>query len=404
MRYRRDMSVALPLDRDDLLAVLRPRGEAQPLPPAAYTDPDVLAWELEHLFEGGWACVGHAADAPGAGDAFPATVGGEPVVVVRGDDGIVRAFFNVCQHRGTRLIEGPSAGLSRIICPYHSWTYDLQGNLRAAERMTQAMGFLKAAAGLRRVPVEAMHGWLFVNVSGSARPWAEHMGNFPDLVARFDPARLVRAARTEYEVAANWKLLTENYQECYHCPSIHPELVRVTPPSSGSYETSRGAWIGGPMELKPGCTTMTLSGVTDRSPIPGLPAQDHALVYYYGLLPNLWVSLHPDYVLTHLVWPVAPDRTKVVCDWLFHPSTVQARGFDPGDAVEFWDTVNRQDWRACERVQEAIGSRGFGGGRFSDMEDGVHAVSALLAAAYLEGRIPRADELPIAVAGARALA
>ena len=389
------MPLTVPLDPAELHAVIRPRAEARPLPPRAYTDPNVLGWELEHFFADAWVCVGREEDAASPGDLFTATVGDESLLVARGEDGVLRAFFNVCQHRGTKLVEEDSrTGTDLLICPYHSWTYDLRGNLRAAERMRGARGFVKAASGLCQTPIDTFDGWIFINSSGRAQTLPQYLGNFPEHTSRYDAGSLRRAARHEYDVAANWKLLSENYQECYHCPTIHPELVQVTPYTSGRYEHSRGPWVGGPMELKPGCSTMSLSGVSDRPPIPGIPEEDRSLVFYYSLLPNIWISLHPDYAMTHTVWPLGVDRTRIVCEWLFHPSAMEVTGFDPADAVEFWDLVNAQDWRACERVQEGIGSRGFGGGRFSDQEDGVHALSALIACSYLHGRIVRADEVP----------
>jgi Rieske 2Fe-2S family protein len=148
------------------------------------------------------------------------------------------------------------------------------------------------------------------------------------------------------------------------------------------------------MDLADGCTTMTLTGTSDRQPIPGVPAEDARHVYYYSVLPNLWISAHPDYVLTHTAWPLAPDRTRIVCEWLFHPEQIEAPGFDPSDAVEFWDLVNGQDWAACERVQRGLASRGFRGGRFSDMEGTIHRLAGLFALSYLRGRVARADELP----------
>jgi Rieske 2Fe-2S family protein len=146
------------------------------------------------------------------------------------------------------------------------------------------------------------------------------------------------------------------------------------------------------MDLASACTTMSLTGVTARPPIPGLSDRDHRSVYYYTVLPNLWLSLHPDYVMSHTIWPLDVGRTRVVCDWYFHPSAAQADGFDPSDAVEFWDLVNRQDWRACERVQAGIGSRGFLGGRFSDLEATIHTIDAILARSYLEGWLVPAQE------------
>jgi Rieske 2Fe-2S family protein len=391
---------APPVDPERLSGVVAPRSEAHPLPPEVYVHPEVLEWELERLFESSWSCVGREEDAPDPGDLFTAGVGRESVVVVRGDDGRLRGFFNVCQHRGTRLVaERSRGGQHGLICPYHSWTYDLEGRLRSAEDMRGAQGFDRQSSGLTPVATAVLEGWVFVDVSGQAGPLDSFLGNLPEHLARYGCGTLRSVARLEYEVGANWKLLSENYQECYHCPTIHPELIRVTPYRSGRYDRARGPWMGGPMELMPGCNTMSLSGRTSRRALPGLRREDASLVYYYSLLPNLWISLHPDYVLTHRVEPVAPDRTRLVCEWLFHPDAVADEGFDPADAVEFWDLVNRQDFAACERVQLGVGSRGFRGGRFSDEETGVHFLSAMLARSYLVGRVARAEDLGIVTDG-----
>jgi Rieske 2Fe-2S family protein len=341
--------------------------------------------------------VGRVEDVPGAGDLFTAAVGDEPVLVGRDQDGGLRAFSNVCQHRGSMLVlESSVRGADRIVCPYHGWTYGMDGTLRAAPHMAESRGFDRSACGLSPLAADAVGGWLFVNVSGAAGTLAGYLDDFPSHLDRFAPAELRRVERREYVVAANWKALSENYQECYHCTSIHPELVKVTPYQSGRDEVSRGPWLGGPMDLADGCTTMTLTGTSDRPPIPGLPEADLRHVYYYSVLPNLWISAHPDYVLTHTVWPEAPDRTRIVCEWLFHPDQIDAPGFDPADAIEFWDLVNLQDWAACERVQRGLASKGFRGGRYSDMEGTIHRLAGLFALSYLRGRVARADELPAA--------
>jgi Rieske 2Fe-2S family protein len=387
------MAPGSPLDPGALERVLRLLPDAFPLPPEAFIDPVVLSWELERFFEASWVCVGREENAPRPGDGFTTTVGSESLLMVRGEDQRLRGFFNVCQHRGTRLVtEAECSGLDRIICPYHAWTYDLEGRLRASQHMATARDFDRTEHGLPRVATDVLDGWVFVNVSGNTGTLLEYLRDFPGRIARFDGGALRRVALKEYEVAANWKLLSENYQECYHCPTIHPELSRVTPYRSGQDEESHGPWVGGPMDLADGCTTMSLTGRTDRSPIPGLRESDHRHVFYYTVLPNLWISLHPDYVLTHTLWPIAVDRTRIVCEWLFHPHAMAEEGFDPSDAVEFWDLVNGQDFRACERVQLGIGSRGFGGGRFSEEESTTHWLASLLARSYLEGRIVRGDD------------
>lgn len=386
---------APPIDPRLLEPTLAPRAEARPLPAEVYRSPELLAWERTHLFEAAWVCVGREEDLPETGDLLTATVGSEPVLLGRDVDGGVRAFSNVCQHRGSLLVLEPSVqGVERIVCPYHGWTYGLDGELRAAPHMAEARGFDRAACGLSPLEADALGGWLFVNASGDAGSLRDYLDDLPPRLDRFRPAELRRVERREYEVAANWKALSENYQECYHCPSIHPELVKVTPYRSGRDEVSRGPWLGGPMDLADGCTTMTLTGTSDRRPIPGVPERDLRHVYYYSVLPNLWISAHPDYVLTHTVWPLAPDRTRIVCEWLFHPQQMAEPGFDPSDAVGFWDLVNRQDWAACERVQRGLAGRGFRGGRYSDMEDTIHRLAGLFALSYLRGRPARASELP----------
>jgi glycine betaine catabolism A len=182
---------------------------------------------------------------------------------------------------------------------------------------------------------------------------------------------------SKYEVAANWKVLTENYHECYHCPSIHPELCRVTPPDSGVNYALPGAWVGGSMDLADGADTMSLDG---RSDAPALPGADPRRVHYLGLLPNLLLSLHPDYVMTHRLEPLAPDRTRIECAWYFADA-----GVDPAYAVEFWDRTNRQDWAACESVQRGLSSPHFRPGPLSPREDAVHQLVTAVAGAYLAG-------------------
>jgi glycine betaine catabolism A len=385
---------AAPIDPALLERTLRPRAEASPLPREVYRSPELLEWERTHLFEAAWVCVGREEDVPRPGDFLTATVGEEPVLVGRDQDGALRAFSNVCQHRGSMLVlESAVEGLERVVCPYHGWTYALDGSLRAAPHMAEARDFDRADCGLSPVAAASLGGWLFVNVTGDAGPLEAWLDDLVPHLDRFSTGDLRRVERREYEVAANWKALSENYQECYHCPSIHPELVMVTPYRSGRDEASRGPWLGGPMDLAEGCTTMTLSGTSDRRPIPGVGEDDLRRVYYFTVLPGLWISAHPDYVMTHTVWPLAPDRTRIVCEWLFHPTQIQAPGFDAADAVEFWDLVNGQDWAACERVQRGLAAKGFRGGRYSDMEGTIHRLAGMFATAYLTGRIPRAADL-----------
>jgi Rieske 2Fe-2S family protein len=243
-------------------------------------------------------------------------------------------------------------------------------------------------AGDRRV-VE-WQGWFFVNASVDAPTFEEHAGNLEDLVRNYGCEDLVVAARHDYQIAANWKILAENYHECYHCSSIHPELCEISPPTSGGDNLEpEGAWIGGPMDLYEGVETMSLDGKSHAPNLPRLTEGQDRTVYYFQLFPNLLISLHPDYVMTHRLRPLAPDRTAVECEWLFSREAVEQEGFDPSYASDFWDITNRQDWHACEAVQRGVSSRGYRRGPLSPREDAVYQFTTMVANGYLAGGVAR---------------
>jgi glycine betaine catabolism A len=233
-------------------------------------------------------------------------------------------------------------------------------------------------------------GWLFANASGDAPPFEEHAGNLEDLIRNYGCEELVVAARHDYQIAANWKILAENYHECYHCSSIHPELCEVSPPTSGGDNLEpEGAWIGGPMDLYEGVETMSLDGKSHAPNLPRLTEGQDRTIYYFQLFPNLLISLHPDYVMTHRLRPLAPDRTAVECEWLFTWEAVELEGFDPSYASDFWDITNIQDWHACEAVQRGVSSRGYRRGPLSPREDAVYQLITMVANGYLEGGVAR---------------
>jgi glycine betaine catabolism A len=370
-----------PVNERELAESLKPFGQSLMLPRAAYTDPAVFAWENEHLFGGGWMCAGTSSQLPGRGDQRAEAVGDGSVLLVRGEDGAVRTFVNTCRHRGHELLpRGGAASQQAIICPYHSWTYALDGSLR------HAAGFrdLDAARwGLKELPAAEWHGLIFVDSSGGrADPLAEVLADLAELVAPYEPERLVTAAAHGYDAAANWKILTENYHECYHCPAIHPELCRVSPPKSGVNYAASGPWIGGWMKLRDGMTTMSLTGDSGGVPLRGLSGAQLRTVIYVNIFPNVLLSLHPDYVMTHRLVPLSADQTRIECSWAFAPEAVRSPGFSPDYAVEFWDLTNRQDWAACESVQRGLSSRFASPGPLSPAEDAVYAFVTTVAHAY----------------------
>jgi Rieske 2Fe-2S family protein len=378
----------------DVVRRLAPGDGATPsmLAAEAYTSPVVHAWEARHLFAGTWTCLGRV------DELLPEVPGGRPVrqrAAMAGDVGVllvrdgadVRMFANTCRHRGHELL--PDAGSSdrrRIMCPYHAWTYGLDGALAAAPGFRDDPTFEPADHGLVELPVTVWGGWVFghaVHPLGSAEApsFEEHLGDLARIVAPYAPERLVVADRHAYEVAANWKTIAENYHECYHCPLIHPELCQVTPPDSGVNYDLPGSWIGGSMDLRDGAQTMSLTGALAAEPLPGV---NPATVEYVHLLPNLLISAHPDYVMTHRLVPLAADRTWVECSWLVLPA---ADGSIPPatEAVAFWDITNKQDWAACESVQRGLSSPHFRPGPFAPREDAVAQLVATIGAAYRAG-------------------
>src|SRR5260221_2703175 len=373
-----------PLDPAGLAESLRPFGQSRMLPRAAYTDPAVFEWEQRHFFGGGWMCVGRSDQVANPGDQRAEAAGVGSVLLTRHDDGILHAFANTCRHRGHELLPcGAAATQSMIICPYHAWTYSLDGGLRAAAGFKNQPGFDASQWGLVELACVEWHGLIFVDGGGMAAPLDDALRTLDAMLAPYEMSRLVVAGRHEYDAAANWKILTENYHECYHCPSIHPELCRVSPAKSGDNYTLPGAWVGGTMELRPGMATMSLDGTSHAAPLRGLDEKGLRTVLYVNIFPNVLISPHPDYVMVHRLVPVAVDRTRIECSWAFAPETTARPDFDPSYAIDFWDLTNRQDWAARESVQRGLASPHAEPGPLNPAEDAVYQFVTMVARGYL---------------------
>jgi Rieske 2Fe-2S family protein len=382
-------ATTLPFPAQDLEACLRPPGRT--LPAEAYTSPDVFAWETERFFQGSWFCLGRSSELARTGDRRAVRIGSEGVLLVRGSDGALRGFFNTCRHRGHELLPcgGPVVNARSIRCPYHSWTYALDGSFKTAPNFVDGPDWQRRdpANGLLPARIEEWGGWAFVDCSGQAPPLAEHLGNVVGTVGPYEPERLEVAVTHEYVIEANWKLIAENYHECYHCSTIHPELCRVTPTDSGVAFEPTGLVMGGSMDLMEHAETMSLTGESRGVPFRGLDARGRRQVLYLQLFPNVLLSPHPDYVMTHRLEPLDHGRTRIECQWLFPPEARDHQDFDPSYAVEFWDITNRQDWTACEGVQRGAAGRGYRQGPLSPPEGNVWQFIAVVARGYLEGRV-----------------
>ena len=373
-----------PVPADDIAASLAPFGQSRMLPREAYVDPKVFAWEKQNIFSG-WHCVGHAGDLVGVGAQKAVGSGAQGVLLVRGEDGQVRAFANVCRHRGHEMLScGATAKRRGIVCPYHSWSYKLNGELRNAPGFDSVDGFAfdTSQFGLTELRLVNWHGYLFVDPSGTDVDFEQHVAGMEDIIGPYRPEDLTVVARHSYELDTNWKVIVENYQECYHCQAIHPELSRISPPTSGENIDLPGDWMGGWMSMIDEAQTMSLSGQSGGVAIKGLSQQELRTVMYLVGFPNLLVSLHPDYVMTHLMTPLAVDRTHVECAWAFPKEALEKPDFDPSYAVDFWDLTNRQDWAACESVQRGLSSPHSRPGPLAPDEDGVYQFVTRVARAY----------------------
>jgi glycine betaine catabolism A len=370
-----------PVDQTQLADALRPFGESRMLPVAAYLDDDVLAWERRHIFAG-WVALGRSEDLhrPRMMRAYAAGASG--VLAVRGNDGELRGFENACRHRGHELLPCDGTAENRaIVCPYHAWAYRLDGSLLGAPGFKDAPGFDPSEHPLHAVEVQEWNGWIFAN-RGATTSFAEHVAGLDEILDRYDGADLVTKEVHEYDVEANWKVIVENYQECYHCSSIHPELCRISPPDSGDNLAPQGDWVGGGMDLRDGMATMSLDGTSAGIVMERLNEVEQRSVMYLAVLPNMLISLHPDYVMTHLLTPISAGKTRIRCSWAFPRTAADADGFDPSYAVDFWDLTNRQDWAACESVQRGMSTPGYRPGPLAPAEDGVYDFVTYIARAY----------------------
>ena len=344
------------------------RQGARTLPGRYYTSAEVFAAEQDKVFARHWICVGRTGDV-GRGEYALVDVAGESIIVLRDQGGTLRAFFNVCRHRGTRLCEASRGHLSETIqCPYHAWTYGLDGRLIGAPHMNEVEGFDKKDFPLHAVRLEEWSGFGFVSLSAEAPPLAETLAPLGGRFDRFNLAALKKVRRIEYDVAANWKLILQNYNECLHCPTIHPELTTKLPYTSGANDLVDGPFLGGYMEIKAPHQSATMSGRTCALPLGELGEDDRHRAFYYALFPSMMLSLHPDYAVYYTVWPLTPTTSRVVCEWMVHPEAPNAAGYNIADAEEFWDRTNRQDWHICEQSQLGISSRAYQPGPYSPRE------------------------------------
>lgn len=326
-----------------------PVERAWTLPSSWYLDPAHHRRELDRILARSWQLAARVDQLAKAGDYVTATIAGEPVVVVRGEDGTLRAFYNVCRHRAGTVAPGESGCVRAFRCVYHGWTYRLDGSLRTTPEMEGVERFEVDAFGLVPIRCEIWSGLVFVSLDPKAKPLSKALGNIPALAARTAFGSMRFARRDVYPIACNWKAYVDNYLEGYHIPAAHPGLNQVL--DYRRYEVE----IDGPT-------------VVQRSPGRGETGGDARFLYVWAW-PNFMLNVSPGYAQTNLIVPDGPERTLCVFDYFF----VQDAEREMEESVRFSDGIQQEDIGLCESVQRNLRSRAYEAGRYSaKRENGLH--------------------------------
>ena len=368
----------------------RPVSLAETLLPEAYTSDAFFAIERERVFASSWVAVGCSAQLRQPGDVLVAEVAGRSIFVVRTHDGRLRAFYNVCRHRGTQLLGAGESRVKRFIrCPYHSWAYDHDGTCvgtpmftgsdippdqQAAFDMRDVAAFDRADYGLLPVAVDAWGPLVFVSLEADPEPLADHLGDLPERTAgyRLDEWQIARTAT--YEIKANYKLIAENFMEYYHLPWVHPGLVKVSPMEAHHRWQGTGMYVGF-------CTSPIAPDTEEGgwqsglAPIDGLDGGDATSARFVWLFPGVAVNILPNHLFVIHARPVASGLTHETTYLLTHQDSPGGEGSEQAvdRLARFWDEVNREDIDIVERVQSGLASTPFPGGRLCyRFEESIH--------------------------------
>ena len=362
----------------------RPLERVEPALPAAwYRDPAQYQRELDTFWYDRWIAVAREEEIPAPGDWRAARIGTQPIIILRTRSGEIKGFHNVCRHRGSVLCteETGSFPRKRIVCPYHAWTYDLDGRLVATPRRMETPDFRLGDYPLYGVAAGAWGGFVFVHLGKDAQPLAHCMRRLEERFGHYRFRDLRIGKRMVVDVQANWKLLAENFSECFHCPPVHPEFCRIVT----AYQDA-GAWglrgrVENRAEYKAGAQTLTLDGTAKLPPFEGLGEEERKTLYIADMaLPNLFLNVHPDYVNSQLMFPTGPQSVRMVYDWLFEPRHLPLAPGDLQHYVALWDITNRQDARNCEWQQQGMQSRAFEHGVYVPQEFDAHRFAQWLRA------------------------
>jgi Rieske 2Fe-2S family protein len=350
------------------------------LPYRYFYDPEQHQKELDVFWYDMWVYACRAEEVASPRDYKVFTVGEQSCVITRDLKGVLRAFHNTCRHRGSILCTEESGRFEggSVVCPYHAWTYSLEGSLIATPHQLESADFDMNEYSLYGVAVGEWAGYIFVNFAGAnAEPLEHTLGNTPARLQNYHMEELKLGKRIVIDVEANWKLLFENFSECFHCPGVHPELCDVIPiygegllsdrqkddgmmlmEQGKDFEPTGGQTMSRTQRLAPGKVTLTMDGTTNVPFFRDLTEEERSTGYTASVLrPNLFINIHPDFIHTHRMLPTGPTSVQMVYDWLFEPSSMERPDFDIDKMVDLWDITNRQDAQNCKWQQEGLASR-----------------------------------------------
>lgn len=334
-----------------------------------YTSHDILKKEFDKIFQNQWICIGRSSEIKKPGQYKTVDIGNESIILLRDINLRLIAHYNVCRHRGTRMCDKKQGIFSKTIqCGYHGWSYSLDGSLVSAPHMNKVKNFNKKDFPLHSVNIDEWEGFVFINLSDSPK---DFNAVFEPLINRFhqwDISNLDIFETKSYEINGNWKLVIQNYCECYHCPTLHPELAEIHHYMGGKNDMYEGPFLGGYMDFNDKKDSITGTGKLCCPPLPNLNNKEKKRVYYYSLFPNMLLSLHPEYVMYHIIWPKGPNKCIVECSWLFSKDIIKKNKYNLKDAVNFWDMTNKQDWYISELSQLGINSKKYSPAPYSTQE------------------------------------
>lgn len=344
-----------------------------------YTGEEQFRREMRSIFGRKWLPVDHVSRLSQPGQYATVDIGPSSVLLINGDEGI-QAFHNYCRHRGYKLVEESYGRRQSLVCIYHCWVYDKNGALKKNNGTYLDHFFDRDVNGLLRIATETRHGVVFISFADEPEDIDQALGEFGVFAEAYDLERLTCAQWKDYPVACNWKLVAHNVNESLHFPTAHKDLHAVTDFDDAGTYTLEGDIVGAWQQMREGYNSVSLTGVSDRQPLPNVPEGDVNRINWITILPTLLFGFTADYVMMQWVWPQTPDSCYVRHFWLFDPAEADKPTFNHDAVFNLWDKANYEDWELCERTHRGLANPYWQPGILSLDEEVVSQIDEWVAA------------------------